>query len=369
MSEEAATIVKEAEASTENVTDLPTDQGAPVKFDSLFDNETVSEAELKGEEEPSQEKTPADSESLDAETKPKEEGTEAKPDDGMIKAPDLTGDEEKLDEDPIEGKPVEGEEKPDYSKPPPKGYVPTPAVQKERRINLELKGEIAALQAQIEENAQEVKPESADEFKVLSDDEFEDLLEEDPDAALLYERKLRQKEKTEQVETTAKASQARNQKAEAGAIMGFVDEIQTAVPGVYDQDSGVMDNLVQHAEESGFDPAFLNAMTNPASKIIIPGSKKVFSLGKGAVSLVKLLNTSLTAKKESNPESLRADLTKEITEKVTKELITKFKNDASGIRSIGDIPGDSGEIDDKAQYSERDFHQMSPEDEKKALGG
>ena len=138
---------------------------------------------------------------------------------------------------------------------------------------------------------------------------------------------------------------------------------------MYDQDSDVMDTLVKHAEEYGFDPAYLNAMTNPATKIILPGSKKVFRMGKGAVSLVKMLNKSLTAKNSNDPEKLRADLTKKITATVTKELLNKFKSDASGFRSISDIPGDSGEIDNTGEYSEKDFADMTPEQEKAALGG
>ena len=214
---EVKTEVKEAEVNQENVTDVEIDENAPVEFNSLFGgDEDVTEAELKGEEKPSQEEEPASSESLDDEAKPDGESTEVKPDDesGMIKAPDLTGDEETIKDGEIEGKSVDGgEEKPDYSKPPPKGYVALPALQEERRNVQNLRAQVSTLQTQIEQDAQEVeskeKEAEQEEFKVISDSEFEELLEEDPDAALLYEHKLRQHEKSKSEERAEKTKQQR----------------------------------------------------------------------------------------------------------------------------------------------------------------
>ena len=391
--EKAAVIVKEVEVEVkpENITDLPTDQGKLAKFDSLFDNETVSDAELKGEDESSQEKKPADSESSDAKPKPKEEGAEAKkPDEAKpgdevkpedeaakaeaakIEAAKAKEAEEKAKAAEIEGKPVEGEE--EEKKVPPKGYVDLRALQQERQTVSDLKSEIATLQAQINKDVKEVELEAAkvdqDELKVLSDEEFEDLLEDDPDAATLYERKLRQKESKERAEIKAKDGQAQAAQAEAKAINGFVAEIETAVPGIYDEGKEVMKKLVDHAEAKGFDLAHLNAMTNPATKFILPGSKKAFLMGKGAASLVTFLQSSLTA--ENTNDGLRAKLLEEVRAEVkeeNKEYLKKFQNDAGGVRFIGDIPGDGGEIDDKGTYSEKDFHEMTPEAEKKALGG
>lgn len=388
--EKAAVIVKEAEAQPASITDVPTNQGEPVKFKSLFDNETVSEAELKGEEKPPAEEIPASSESLDGGVKPKEEGAEAKkPDEAKpaeakpgdevekppgdeeaekAKAAEIAAEKEKAESAAIEGKPAEGEEK----KVPPKGYVDLRALQQERQTVSDLKGEIATLQAQIDDKEVELEAGEVDQeaLKVLSDEEFEDLLEEDPDAATLYERKLRQKEQKEHAEKTAKDGQAKAVQAEAKAINGFVAEIEAAVPGIYDEGKEVMTKLVDHAEAKGFDLTYLNAMTNPATKFILPGSKKAHIMGKGATSLVTFLNSSLAAQNES--EGLRAKLLEEVRAEVkeeNKEYLKKFQNDASGVRFLGDIPGDAGEIDDKGTYSEKDFHEMTPEAEKKALGG
>jgi hypothetical protein len=161
-----------AEKDDAEIRENSRDDNADGEFGALFDEE-VTEAALMGEEE----ETPAEEkpdEKSDKEAAASESEGEEKP-----------GEKTEESEEKTEAK----SEEVDYTKPPPKGYVPLPAVQEAREINKNLKTQIDTLQKTVEllqtQTAEKVTPED-DEFKdfeVLSQQKFDELVEDDVEEA------------------------------------------------------------------------------------------------------------------------------------------------------------------------------------------
>jgi hypothetical protein len=301
---------------------------------------------------------------------------------------DKTADSESKGEEKKEPEKESATEEVDYSKPPPKGYVPLPAVQQERAVNKELKGQIATLQKTVELlQTQAPKSEERTEegefegFKVLSQSEFDDLVEDDVEEATRYQNKLgRYNEHQRNQQQLQKIELARTQRVNA-AINSSLEKIVTAVPGIHDEGSTIGNELFEFAQKNGFDGNYLNILTTPATRILTVDqegnvSKESIPLAEGAASMISMLHKLYQSERDSDPEKLRSEIEAKVTEelraKITQELLEKFKSeDPTGdFRSITDIP--SGSNDDPVkgkEYTEEELFSVSPKDERKWLGG
>jgi|GEM_PF-1066802 hypothetical protein len=194
------------------------------------------------------------------------------------------------------------------------------------------------------------------DFKVLSKEEFETLKEESAMDALQYMHDLQTHKEAAFAAKTQADTVAAEKESMDSLIADSLEQISLAVPGVY-ENAAVGQKLTDYAVEKGFDNEALAVLSNPATMVIVPGSNKPVALGKAAVSFVKFCNDSMTA-----PESSRADIEKEVTERVTKELLTKFKDNPSGI-GLDDVPSsDNGAPKGWAPKTEAELRAMSQKD-------
>lgn len=356
-----------------------------IQFEPLFSDENVSDAELRGEE-PEEEEPPAGDEKT---ATPESEG-DKKPDE---KPADEKADEKKAD---AEAKPEEQEqdkeksEEPDYSKPPPKGYVPLPAMHEARDTIKSLKEQLAvanqntaSLQAELEQAKtapkEQALPDEFKDFEVLSAEQFNELVDDDPEEALKYNHKLQRYNAHQAKLATEQANELRRKQQIDAVIQQSVQKIGTVAPGIYDEGSTLANDLFEFAVQSGINENYIPLLTAPATRILPVDkngnvSKVSYPLGEGAASIVGMLYKFYQSQKESNPETLRAkikaEVEKEVRESVTKELMQKIKTDPTGFRSISDVPGGSDdEIDDKKVYTERDFANLGEAEQRKILGG
>jgi len=364
----------EAEKAESSIMVDETNENPDVQFDSLFDEE-VSESELQGDA-PTEEEEPATSESKGDDEKPAEEKKEAEP-------------AEKKEEKEPEEKEVKAEESQvDYSKPPPTGYVPLPALHEARRDNDAVKGQldlanqnIRTLQAQIAAMPKGESSEEDKDFKPLSDKEFDELVEEDVEQALIYKNKFDKYKETQAEKRNLEQMQQYNENMVLAEINKSVERIGSDVPGIYDEGSTIGSELFNFAVENGFNDKFLSLLTAPATRLNpVDKDGKVsgqsIPLADGAASLISMLYKLKQASKAGDSESVRAeieaDIRKDEREKVTQELITKFKTENAGdvFRSIADGPGGSNDEPGQKQfYSESDLSDMSEEEERRILGG
>jgi len=166
-----------------DVIDNVVDEVSEYDPEPLFEEESVSEEELMGEEvteENAADSAPKDEPKEDPGEKPKEEPKE----------------EEKPKDEPKEEPKEEPEEEP---KAPPKGYVPQEALRQERHTNQELRQQLRDAQYQLQQAHEKLtqKPKDPDDipsalknFKELSLEEYDELVDEDPDEAMKYRARL-----------------------------------------------------------------------------------------------------------------------------------------------------------------------------------
>ncbi|MCP3940399.1 MAG: hypothetical protein GY710_02820 [Desulfobacteraceae bacterium] len=203
------------------------------------------------------------------------------------------------------------------------------------------------------------------EFTVLSKTEFEELKEESAVDAIQYMHDLQNhndatREQRHQEDKVAKELQSTN-----SLIADSIEQISLAVPGVY-EDAQVGQKLTDYAVEKGFDNDALSIFSNPGTMVIMPGSNKPVPLGNAAVSFVKFCNDSMAG---SDTTQLRADIEKEVTAKVTNELIQKFKNNPTGV-SLDEVPtAGNGVPDTWAPKSEAQLRSMSEKEKEDYYAG
>ena len=165
------------------------------------------------------------------------------------------------------------------------------------------------------------------DFKILSRDEFEELKGESAVDALQYMHDLNE-HKDALAETARFNDQIAREKATLDDLVAeSMEQISIAVPGVY-EDEAVGQKLTDYAIGQGFDNNALSILSNPATMVMVQGSKTPVPLGKTAVDFVKFCSNSQTG---SDSTALRAEITKEVTATVTKDLLAKFKNNSGGI--------------------------------------
>lgn len=355
-------------ASIDNTVDVDAPSEAQVvEFDPLFDDEDVSDDDLRGEE---AEEKPSDSKSEakdDTVTSPPEDKKESK---------DKKADEDKPDEDKAE----EADDKEETK--PPKGYVPIQALHQERGQRQMLSQQVQSLQQQLESLQSGKQPETVQEdkkpepgFEVLTDEQVEELIEDDPVEAMKYDRKFRAyQDRLRSWEASQQQKQAA-ERQEQEVIERSIGMMAESVPGLYDQDSDVNQKLSDFAVESGFaDLDGLALVTDPRVKVIPPNGGKPRPLGETAANLVLMLN-NLFNEKSNGPDTgkIEKQVEARLRDEITKELLSKLKTDtgAGGHKSIGDVPGESGQesVANLNPKTEQDFLNLSAEEERRLLGG
>jgi len=350
--EQAATPEPAAPEQTVSA-DAPSEAQATTKFDPLFDTESVSEAELRGEEPPKAdappEPTPKPSETKEAGSSPPKDGKDEQP---TEKATDEPGDAGK----------------------PPKGFVSIKALHQERGQRQILSQELSRVRTELEQlrAGQKASPESTPAaeavkeepgFKVLSEAEFDALVEDDPVEAIKYDRKLRVYE----------AKQAQRQQAEQSenaVIEESIGMMAGAIPGLYDEASDINQRLSDFAVSNGFtDIDGLALVTDPRTKVIPANGGKPQPLGQAAAHLVLMLNNLFQAASKS--PDVKQKIEQSVREQVTKEVLSKIKQPSGAEhRSLGDIPGDAGDTAaPPTVLTEADFARLSEADQRRLLGG
>lgn len=255
---------------------------------------------------------------------------------------------------------------------PPDGYVPLASLHEERNARKTLAAEVERLRRELmaahEPPAQEAEKD-APEFKILTEAEEDDLMERDIFEYQKYQRALRNYERDQEYRQQATI-------AEKNLIAKGYQAIEEAVPGIMSEQSNINEALTRFAHERGLDSYTLGVLTNPATKVIVPGQKQAVFLGDAAAGLVKLIhqhytlaNNSVPGRQGATREALEKELTPAIMEKVTKEVMAKLKTtQPAGYRNIGDVPG-KGDIPSSGNYTENDFRNMTEDQLRAALGG
>lgn len=231
----------------------------------------------------------------------------------------------------------------------------------EKALN-ESRAKNKSLQFLIDQKAAEQPVKAADtptivdpDFKVLTKAEFESLKEESALEAIQYMHDLQGYKDA----TTAKQqAEAQEQAAKTDMnvlIADSLEQISIAVPGVYET-AEVGQKLTDFAIERGFDNEALSILSNPATMVMVPGATKPVPLGKAAVAFVKFCNETMTG---NNPSQLRAEIERDVTAKVTKDLIQKFKNNPSGV-GLDEVPSaDNGAPKSWAPKTEAELRAIS----------
>ena len=274
---------------------------------------------------------------------------------------------------------------------PPKGYVKIEALHEARDINKHLKNENARLKVQQYESQDRAKVEPLvtekelkefKDFKPLSDEQFEEKYEDDSKAGLKYLQKLGQFhdfQRRQAEEKLATEQQERELTAAASELERIYETTETlmedVLPGIFD-DKTVQSELTEFATDIGFTED-LFYLTNPETRIILPGESKPLVLGEQAADILKMLVTARTRLDENKTakidnDKLKADIEKKLRKEIEKELLAKFKKSGDGdsYKSIDDIPTSENENEFRNQVlSEAEFNKLTPAQQDAYLSG
>jgi len=201
------------------------------------------------------------------------------------------------------------------------------------------------------------------DFKVLSKKEFEELKEDDPTAAIDYIFQFNEY-KEAKAEKDRVANEARQVQEQTNtAISEALEQISLSIPGIY-EDEAVGQKLTDFAVEKGFANEDLAILSNPATMVIPQGSNTPVPLGATATAFVKFCNSQMTGIDTSALEA-------EITERVTNDLLKKFKADPGAANSgLDDIPASGSGAPEKWEpKSEDELRGMSDADREKYYRG
>lgn len=335
----------EAPAPDAQVTDV--EPAESTEWAPLFESEKeVSESDLMGD---------AGSDDEPAEPAEKAEGDKPK------------------DEPKAEQK-VEARPEPAKPEKPPEGYVPYEALNEERGKRQRLAQENAALQqelVQLRDTATKpVKEDPWKEFKVLDRAELEELWEEDPAKATMYAAELPRYFEARREKAAAEEAAKRAENQHRGVIESGYQAIDKAVPGIL-ENKDLSARLSEFAISKGFSDATLEALTNPATKVILPNGQS-FILGPAAgevVGLVAGFHGAATADEAQLKARFEAELRPKIEKEITQKLMSKFKT-GSDFRSLDMAAGSSGKAPvSKHRVSESEYARMSPAEQEKYLMG
>lgn len=274
----------------------------------------------------------------------------------------------------------------------PKGFVKIEALHEARETNKFLKNEIAKLKVQQYESqdpkakaeplVSKAEVEEFKDFKPFTDAEFEEKFEEDAKAGLQYLQRLNRFHDFQRRQTETKLTQKEQEReldAAADDLQKIYDTTESlmedVLPGIFD-DEVVKTELTAFAEEIGFSED-LFYLTNPETRIILPGESRPLVLGEQAADILKVLVT--TRKKiasgksdETDLTKLTADIEKKLRTSIEKELLAKFKKsgDDKDYTSIDDIPTSDNENQFKGKVlSESEFNKLTSQQQDAYLAG
>jgi hypothetical protein len=344
MSEETATNTASGERSDPTVEVVIEERAIqPENVDvteSLF-GETVSDAELMGEETP----PPASTETA-------------------TPAP-------KSGEKPTETPPPAAEE----PKTPPPGFVPLAALHEERGKRQAMATRLQELEATVEtlkagKTAEPPAPEAPapssvpEDFKVLTPQEFKDLAESDVVEAQIYQYNLNLYKEEQVARQAVTEGTKRVQEQVSRIIESRYSEMEQAVPGIFDNESAINQALTEFASTYGMDATILGTFTDPATRIVQPDGKVVV-LGKGAVQMLSMLHNLY--------QGTKPDPTKDqkLKEQGAAEVLKKINDTSAGYRNIGGTPpgGSSVPTDFSKNLSEAELSKLSPQEQERYLQG
>lgn len=381
--------LKEATSVNTEIEDANADGG----FKPFFEDEPT-EAELRGEtpesEAEAEEKEPEKPAEPEEKAKADEKEKSEKPADEKEKTAEEKAEEEKV-------KAEEAKEKAETEKKEkPQKQVPHAALHQERELRKELQQknedllrELGQLRESIEEfKSSQEKKEKKPDFQLLSDEEFEELLEEDPTEAIKYQRKLWQwNEEQRQEQDAERQRQERDRRIadkEDALVQASVSRLKGSLPELFEAESTLAVDLTEFVERHGFDNKdYLNAMTDPATRIILPDPKDrskavTVPLGEGAVALTEMIHKLWRREKDNNPDKLRETIRAELEaeykgklEELQKKIASKFKKDpSSAFADLGEVPTSSDEnIGGDGLLTEESYWKMTAAERERALGG
>ena len=97
-------------------------------------------------------------------------------------------------------------------------------------------------------------------------------------------------------------------------------QMEEAVPGIFDDKSDASDKLVEFAKDVGF-TSDMFYLTNPETQVILPGAKKPVYLGTQAATMLKTLAKARDkASSTINEDALRETIRKEEMVKILTKL-------------------------------------------------
>lgn len=322
--------------------------------------EGPSDAELRGDDDSTEETT---------ETKTEETSTESTETDTDTDT-DTKTEETEEDKSTTEEDTASSEPKVEKA---PKGFVPLAAVHEARGEIKYLKEQIQTLQEQMRESRSKPadKDEPADDdFEVLSDEAFEDLAEDNPAQAAIYLRKLNAYEAKQRAKADEQRRTEEFSRVYDAIIDNSVAEIEKVAPGIFDENSTVQKELMEFAGEIGFSED-LYYLTNPSTKIILPGETEPLLLGEQAASILGILVNAKSKMKA--PDT--SELEKKLRAEITAEVMKKFKHtDPDAYRSINQVPKAESETPDAGSFkgkvlTTKQLEKLSPAEYEAYLAG
>lgn len=377
----------------EDIRDNIDDPNADLEFEPLFDDESISEALLKGEEEDATGKQTADPEpkgetedpkkadektdaEKEAEKKAKEEADAKKAADDLEKRAKEAGktvDEIKA-EDEAKAKAEAEKEKPDEKDEQISGL--NTALRQERKTTKQLKARVAELEASTTKDAEKdaEKDDEFKDFKVLSNAEYDELLDDDPDEAARYLYKFNRYQDHQRKIEQGQLEKHKLQSAMTELVNDGIDAMEKIIPGITKGEAKEdAKKLTEFAIKIGFDNDVLSALTDPGTRIITRDNDG-FILSDGAAMIVSAIKSAYDASsvnKDQIRKEVEAELRPIIEAEVQKTLIEKLQKDPeSGFRSLDMGPG-SGLKDTQipsGPLSEADYARLTPKEREALLG-
>lgn len=259
----------------------------------------------------------------------------------------------------------------------PKGFVPLSALHEVRGENKYLKEELARLSSLATETAEldnlddgALNASEFDDFVELTEAEFTLLAEDAPVDALKYMNKLNAYNAYVQQTQYAVQQDAINQEYLSQVYAEASREMEEAVPGLFDVDSEASTEFRDFALSVGFDESMFY-LTNPMTRIILPGDTKPVVLGEHAAQIIKVLAQarSLASKPSEGSVDLVA-IKESMRKEIEAEVMSKIKAGTS-FRSLNSVP-DSGETRPEfadTVLSEAAFLKLSPKEQEMYLAG
>lgn len=361
-----------------------------VEFDPLFDTETVTEAELMGEEaagekdatpdakgdDPEKEAEPGESDEEKAEREKKEAEAEAEKTDAEKEAEKEAEEKAKAEaEKEAKDEPSEEALKKDEQI---EGL--TIAVRQERQTVSTLKKENQRLSAELEKagtpEASEKEAEKWKDFKPLSEEEYDQLLADDSDEASMYLYKYNLWRDYRDTVNKRQTSELQAKTAEQEIVNYGIQALEEILPGITEGKNEMAVELTDFASGHGIEAGVLQILADPRTKITTSKGESLI-MGDGAAQLIKLLKSTFEAVSNVPDESkirteIEAELRPKIEAEVREVFVEKLKQDPSGgsFRSLDNVTG-GAEKEVKpltGTVTEADYARMN-EQEKSALLG